>query len=226
MSEKNQRRDWKGNMHPNPLEPDGWDINDDLVDFIINLPLFAFLERDERIDAAARMDFIDLDPGEVLFNEWDKADFVCFVESGELDVTKKTGPNSSGVMATLRRGRSIGEMSIINNFPRSSTDIARSKARLAVFLRMAFEDILSKKVNLGVNILKGLANLLSINLKKTCGRLTDNMLPMGSRAIFYLMVVFYSARKKSFVGISCPRPSPPCLPACVSGSREQSPFPP
>ncbi|WP_372679042.1 cyclic nucleotide-binding domain-containing protein [Desulfosarcina sp.] len=166
-------------MHPHPLTPGGSDTSEDLVDFIINLPLFEYLEKDELIDVAARMDFIDLAPGEVLFNEWDKADFVCFVESGELDVTKKTGPNSSDVMATLRRGRSIGEMSIINNFPRSSTVIARSKARLAVFRRMAFEDILSNQVNLGVNILKGLANLLSINLKKTSSRLADNMLPMG-----------------------------------------------
>ena len=166
-------------MRENQLGQNRSDNNERLVDFIINLPLFEFLERNELIDVAARMEFIDLDPGEVLFNEWDKADYVCFVESGELDVTKKTGPNNSEVMATLRRGRSIGEMSIINNFPRSSTVIARSKARLAVFQRMAFEDILSKQVNLGVNILKGLANLLSINLKKTSSRLADNMLPMG-----------------------------------------------
>ena len=159
--------------------PDGSEKEKELVDFIINLPLFEFLERDELSTVAARMDFMDLDPGEVLFNEWDKADSVCFVESGELDVTKKTGPDSSDVMATLRRGRSIGEMSIINNFPRSSTVIARSKVRLAVFPRSAFEDILEKKVDIGVNILKGLANLLSINLKKTSSRLADNMLPMG-----------------------------------------------
>lgn len=155
------------------------DKEKDLVDFIINLPLFEFLERDELIEVAARMNFMDLDPGEVLFNEWDKADFVCFVESGELDVTKKTGPDSSEVMATLRRGRSIGEMSIINNFPRASTVFARSKVRLAVFQRTSFEEILEKKVNIGVNILKGLANLLSVNLKKASSRLADNMLPMG-----------------------------------------------
>ena len=130
-------------------------------------------------EVAARMDFVNLDRGEVLFNEWDRADFVCFVEYGELDVTKKTGPDSSDVMATLRRGRSIGEMSIINNFPRSSTVIARSTVRLVVFPRSAFEFILEKKVDIGVNILKGLANLLSINLKKASSRLADNMLPMG-----------------------------------------------
>mgnify|MGYP001555865258 CR=1 FL=1 len=151
----------------------------DLVDFIINLPLFEFLERDDLVEVAARMDFMELAPGETLFEEWDKADFVCFVESGELDVTKKTGPDSSDVRATLGRGRSIGEMSIINNFPRSSTVVARSTVRLAVFKRTAFEDILANQVGIGVNILKGLANLLSVNLKKASSRLADNMLPMG-----------------------------------------------
>jgi len=179
MLGKNQKTDRKRNMCDYQLAQNRSDNNERLVDFIINLPLFEFLEINELIDVAARMEFIDLDPGEVLFNEWEKADYVCFVESGELDVTKKTGPNSSEVMATLRRGRSIGELSIINNFPRSSAVVARSTVRLAVFQRTAFEDILSKKVDLGVNILKGLANLLSINLKKASSRLADNMLPMG-----------------------------------------------
>lgn len=155
------------------------DKEKDRLDFIINLPLFEFLERKDLFEVAARMNFVDLDPGEVLFHEWDRADYVCFIENGELDVTKKTGPDSCSVMATLKRGRSIGEMSIINNFPRSSTVVARSKARLVVFPRSAFEDLLEKKRDIGVNILKGLATLLSINLKKASSRLADNMLPMG-----------------------------------------------
>lgn len=169
----------KGKMLEIQSEPDQSDKDKELVHFIINLPLFEFLERGELIEVATRMELLDLDPGEVLFNEWDKADFVCFVKSGELDVTKKTGPDSSAAVATLGRGRSIGEMSIINNFPRSSTVIARTRARLAVFPRSAFEDILEKEVAIGVNILKGLANLLSVNLKKASSRLADNMLPMG-----------------------------------------------
>lgn len=150
-----------------------------LADFIINLPLFEFLEREALAKVAAHMDFLDLEPGQVLFNEWDRADFVCFIQSGELDVTKKTGPDNREVMATLRRGRSIGEMSIINNFPRSSTVVARTRVRLAIFPRMAFETILDENAGIGVNILKGLANLLSVNLKKTSSRLADNMLPLG-----------------------------------------------
>jgi CRP-like cAMP-binding protein len=157
----------------------GSDDTTDLVDFIINLPLFEFLERDQLAEVAAYMEFVCLKPGEILFREWDRADFVCFIETGELDVTKKIGPDTSDTMATLRRGRSIGEMSIINNFPRASTVIARSEVRLAVFKRDQFEEILRHRVSIGVNILKGLANLLSANLQKTSSRLSDNMLPMG-----------------------------------------------
>lgn len=159
--------------------PERSEAQQDLINFIIDLPLFHFLEKNQVVEVATRMAFKRLDPGTVLFKEWDKADFVCFVESGELDVTKKTGPTSSTVRATLRRGRSIGEMSIINNCPRSSTVVARSTVRLAVFPRSAFEDILKHDVTTGINILKGLATLLSVNLKKSSSRLADNMLPMG-----------------------------------------------
>ena len=165
-------------MQTDPMTYDP-DEEKQLVDFIINLPLFEFLKKDELAQVASRMHFKELAPGETLFNEWDRADFVCFIESGELDVTKRTGPENLDVRATLRRGRSIGEMSIINNFPRSSTVIARSKVRLAVFQRDAFEEILREKVDIGVNILKGLANLLSVNLQKASSRMADNMLPMG-----------------------------------------------
>lgn len=166
-------------MPEKQLHVNGNAPSEHLVDFIMNLPLFEFLERDALNNVAERMDFVDLEPGQVLFNEWDKADFVCFIQSGELDVTKKIGPDEREVIATLKRGRSIGEMSIINNFPRSSTVIARTGVRLAVFPRDAFEVILEENVAIGVNILKGLANLLSINLKKTSSRLADNMLPLG-----------------------------------------------
>lgn len=156
-----------------------WDDAEDLVDFIINLPLFAYLDRNDLVEVAARMEFMELARGDTLFNEWERADFACFIESGELEVTQKTGPDSSTVRAHLKRGRSIGEMSIINNFPRSSTVAARTNVRLAIFRRTAFEEILSHRVDIGINILKGLANLLSMNLKKVSSRVEDNLLPMG-----------------------------------------------
>lgn len=150
-----------------------------MLDFIINLPLFEFVNTDDLSMIAEKMKFITLNAGEVLFHEWDRADFVCFIESGELNVTKKTGADTHEVRAVLKRGRSIGEISIINNFPRSATVVARTDVRLAVFPSAAFEEIVENQKDVAIHILKGLASLLSMNLKKASSRLEDNMLPMG-----------------------------------------------
>lgn len=152
---------------------------ENILNFIINVPLFEGLNKEELAIVARLIRFKTLEAGDILFNEWDKADSVCFIESGELDVKKKSGPDRYDVMAILKRGRSVGEMSIIDNFPRSSTVKARTRARIAVFTQHDFEEILAERVDIGVKILKGLAMLLSQNLKKTSSRLADNMLPLG-----------------------------------------------
>ncbi len=166
-------------MDKEKAPPDTNENFDDILNFIMNIPLFDNLSKDELSVVARQMVFKTLEAEDVLFNEWDKADYVCFIESGELDVKKKSGPDQYEVQAILKRGRSIGEMSIIDNFPRSSTVKARTKTRIAVFTRYDFEKILGDRVDIGVKILKGLAHLLSRNLKKTSSRLADNMLPLG-----------------------------------------------
>lgn len=128
---------------------------------------------------SAYMDRRALKPGETLINQWDKAESVYFVESGALEVLTKKGPEEYEVVATLKRGRSIGEMCLIDNFPRAATVLSKSETVVVVFAQSDFERLMSDHVELGILILKGLARLLAQNLRKTSSRLADNMLPMG-----------------------------------------------
>ena len=150
-----------------------------LAEFICNIPLFVSLSRDEIATLAERMHRRRLKPGEVLFGQWDRADCVYFVENGALEVLTKNSPDTYAVVATLRRGRSIGEMSLIDNFPRSATVKARSRATVVCFSREQFEQLMTDCPAVGVSVLKGLARLMAQNLKKTSSRLADHMLPMG-----------------------------------------------
>lgn len=147
-----------------------------MQEFIINIPLFENLNRDALQVVASHMDFKELACGETLFNEWDRADFVCFIERGALDVMQKTGPDSYSVLRRLRRGRSLGEMSIIENLPRKSTVRAGEDTRIAIFTQKNFENILQKHPAIGIDILKSLARYLSVQLKKVESRLFDYML--------------------------------------------------
>jgi CRP/FNR family cyclic AMP-dependent transcriptional regulator len=150
-----------------------------IIDFLIDIPMFDCLQPDELGIVTRHMNFIDLAQGEILFREGEEGDYVCFVAEGSLDVLKKPHKGHSVTLATLPKGRSIGEMAVIDDFPRSATVKARTKATLVILTRKGFDLILERHPEIGVRILKGISRLLSQNLRKTSSRLADYMLPLS-----------------------------------------------
>ena len=150
-----------------------------IIDFLIDIPLFDELQPNELKIVSRQMNFIDIKKNEILFHEGDKGNYVCFVVEGILDVMKQASTGKEVVIANLSKGRSIGEMAIIDNFPRSATVRARSQASLVILTLKGFELILKESPQTGIKILRALARLLSMNLRKTSGRLADYMLPIS-----------------------------------------------
>jgi CRP-like cAMP-binding protein len=149
-----------------------------LVDSLSMIPLFDRLNGQELGVLAKYINVIDVNPGEYIFKEGDKGDYVCFVEKGSLDVMKRSSAGGTAIIATLTRGRSIGEMAVIDKFPRSATIRARTEATLLTLTRSGFDLILEQEPTIGVKILKGISRLLSQNLRRTSSQLADYMLPL------------------------------------------------
>jgi CRP/FNR family transcriptional regulator, cyclic AMP receptor protein len=150
-----------------------------IINFISNIPLFDDLGMPDLKLLADRMSLVELEAGQILFDEWEKGDSVCFVESGTMEVLKKSGGDAYTAIATLGRGRSVGEMSIIENFPRSVTLRALTPARVVTFSRQDFDIIMGTHPRIGISVLKSLARLLGHNLKKASSRMADYLMPMG-----------------------------------------------
>lgn len=150
-----------------------------LVSFIGNLPLFDGLCRKEIDIIAGYVTCRTIKAEEVLFHQWDKAEYVCFIEKGALDILKKTSAEEYEVTTTLRRGRSVGEMSLVDNFPWAATARAQNNTRVVLLPQTRFEELMAAHQDIGINILKGLARLMAQNLRKTSSRLADQMLPLG-----------------------------------------------
>ncbi|NIQ88913.1 MAG: cyclic nucleotide-binding domain-containing protein, partial [Deltaproteobacteria bacterium] len=87
---------------------------------------------------------IELTPGEMVFEEGDPGDYVCFVVEGSLEVLKGTEKGEEIVISTLSKGSSIGEMSVIDDLPRSASVKARTKATLLTLSRENFDYILAE----------------------------------------------------------------------------------
>jgi len=149
-----------------------------IIDFLIGLPLFDDLSAGDLRTVARHMNFIEVEKGDTVFTEGDKGNYMCFVVDGMLDVIKQTETHRQVLISSLARGRSIGEMSVIDNFPRSATVKARTPSTLLVLTRDAFEQILSSHPQLGIKLLKSLARLVSMNLRKASSQLADLLLPI------------------------------------------------
>jgi CRP/FNR family cyclic AMP-dependent transcriptional regulator len=150
-----------------------------VVDLLTEIPIFDQIRSDDIKILARHMNFMDFKPGEVIFSEGDRGDFVCFVTKGSLDVLKRNENGNNIEIASLGKGRSIGEMAIIDDFPRSATVRAKTDSTLLILTRNGFEELLEKYPQLGIKLLKGLARLLSMNMRKTTCLLADHMLPVA-----------------------------------------------
>ncbi len=148
-------------------------MQEDIIDCLNNIALFDKLEANELKTISEYMNTVQITKGAILFNEGDKGDYVCFVVDGKLDVIKESDAHDAVVITTLSKGRSIGDMSIIDNFPRSATIKAQTDSKLVTLSRKDFDIILDEYPRIGIKVLKGMTRLLSLYLRKASGQLTE-----------------------------------------------------
>ncbi len=148
-----------------------------IIDHLIYVNLFDDLKSNELEQVAKYLRLIEFDANEMLFRESAKGEFACFIVDGELQVLKGE-PGSEVEIATLTRGRSIGEMSIIDRFPRSASVRSVTSGKLIMLHKDQFEELLDEHPRIGVRLLLRVSRLMSLNLRKTSALLAE-VLPVA-----------------------------------------------
>jgi len=143
--------------------------------FLINLPIFTSFNVDELLILSKHMSYLHLDQGEYLFIEGDQGTFLGFVVSGILEVQKKADSGENIPLARLTKGSSIGEMALIDKSPRSATVVARKPTTMVTLTDKGFDILAEKYPPLGIKVIKQVARLLSLNMRRTSSKLADLM---------------------------------------------------
>ena len=102
-----------------------------------------------------------------LFKEGGHGQSVCFVVEGDLDVYKKDSTGNDIHLATIHKGDSVGEMSIVDGRTRSATIRSRTLGSLLILKRVDFDKMVDGHPEIGMKILKGISRILSEKLRKT-----------------------------------------------------------
>ena len=98
--------------------------------------------------------------GTVLFKEGEPGKEMYVVQSGKVNITKKVR-DTEKILATLGPGEFFGEMSILNNKPRSAGATIAEDAKLLVIDPRTFEAMLRGNAEIAVRLIKKLGERLA-----------------------------------------------------------------
>jgi len=150
-----------------------------IKEFIVSnkdqLILFHLFDEHEVEQALSFFEVVRYKKGDTIFQEGDEGDYIGIIISGKLDVKKHTEfKGRQVIIASLKEGSFVGEMALVNeNEPRSATVVVSEDSELIILTRGSLDTLLEKYPKIGIKILKGLNQVLSVRLRKTVERLTS-----------------------------------------------------
>lgn len=103
--------------------------------------------------------------------EDEPGDFMLFLLDGKVEIVKKDGDGIYRQMALAGPGKVLGEMSLIDEKPRSAGCIACSELTFAVLHREALNDILRNEPRTGCKILMVLLMMNTERLRDVSARM-------------------------------------------------------
>ncbi|MDQ8153116.1 MAG: cyclic nucleotide-binding domain-containing protein [Gemmatimonadota bacterium] len=110
-----------------------------------------------------------------IFSEGEHEHFLTILADGKIDILKEDTHGDRHVVVTLNRGKTFGELSLMDGGPRSSTAVAKVYSTLLILDEDSFNDMEDQHPALAAKILRVLARLLSQRLRMTSGRLVDHL---------------------------------------------------
>jgi len=138
------------------------------------IDLFQFLTDDCARTIAGYFHLANVRAGEVLWREGDPCDYVGFIISGRLEISKETEfPGRQVILGVYSKGTVVGELCVLDLQPRAVTAVALEDSVLGVLPQERFAALLDDHPRVGIRLLKGMLLRVSIRLRKSFDRLTD-----------------------------------------------------
>jgi len=137
------------------------------------VPQFDSLTPEELDVLARHVSHKRVPKGMVLCKEGAVGDSLFYVIEGIIEIRKESFDGRQTVLAQFNKGATVGEMSLIEDSPRSATATAIDQAELLILTRQNFERLLDSSPFIATKILRNIAKSLSNRLRHTSGRFAD-----------------------------------------------------
>lgn len=127
---------------------------------ILSAPLFATMDESERHSLLASMVKVELNRGEVLFDEGENGDRLYIIEEGKIKLGSSSGDGRENLLAILGPGEMFGELSLFDPGPRSLSASAVSDSVLYELEHSSLVRVIEERPVVAKHLLTALARRL------------------------------------------------------------------
>jgi CRP-like cAMP-binding protein len=110
--------------------------------------------------------------GSRLFQYGDPGDKLYIILEGKVRISREVAGMGEEALAVLGAGEVFGEMSLLDESPRSAGALAHERCRLLVITKDAFDDLLFLHKDLAYEVLWSCVRMLASRLRETNDKLT------------------------------------------------------
>lgn len=149
---------------------------DEIGNMLERADMFRDFSRAEIDQLAQYIQAYSAPKGSIVLREGNRESYMFVVAEGKLDILKRAAscPEDTKI-ATVRAGKTVGEMSLIDGLPHSATAVVVESAKLLLMTKRNFEQFIDCCPETGVKVLRKMANLMSLRLRQTSGVLLDHL---------------------------------------------------
>ena len=144
------------------------------VGLLKNIQLFESFQDDELTALAQHFIPRQYPKNSVIITEQDETNSLYIILSGRVKIYLSDESGKEIILDTQSAGNYFGEMSLLDNAPRSASVMTLEDSRFAILNRQDFLDVLRNKPELALSIIQGLTlRLRAVNNNVRCLALMD-----------------------------------------------------
>jgi len=129
------------------------------------VPIFHELDKNELREIEKLVHHRTYTKGEQIFSQGQPGLGMYIVLSGQVNIVRHDQEGNKLILASLSQGSFFGDMSLLDDAPRSATAEAGELSQIIAFFRPDLFDLLNRQPKTGIKIITGVANVIATRLR-------------------------------------------------------------
>jgi len=153
----------------------GPEFRKEICDMIVGMQLFADLAWPEVQALANFVECYDVPNDTVIFGEGEPGSYLCLLIKGQIEILKEDAEGVQRQLVVVTRGKTVGEMSIVDGEPRSATCRTQSDSVVLLLTKENYQRLIKERPALAVAIISKIAKLMSQRLRALSGQFVEHL---------------------------------------------------